>query len=76
MLSEGGRQLCRRAACMSMQCELMEAEAVAGREFDADLFGQITDRLGRCLERIGLRRRARDITPSLSSYLQSKAGQP
>ena len=72
-MSEGQRQLCRRAATMSMQCELMEAEAVAGRVFDVDCFGQLCDRLGRCLQRIGLERKPRDVTPSLHSYLQAKA---
>jgi hypothetical protein len=74
MLSEAQRQLARRAATMSMQCELMEAEAVAGRPFDIYCFGQLSDRLGRCLERIGIERRPKDITPSLGSYLQSRAG--
>ncbi len=73
LLSEGQRQLCRRAATMSMHCELMEAEAVAGRAFDIDCFGQLTDRLGRCLQRLGLERKARDVTPSLQDYLQAKA---
>jgi hypothetical protein len=72
-LSEGQRQLCRRAATMSMSCELMEAEAVAGRAFDVDCFGQLTDRLGRCLQRLGLERKAKDVTPSLQDYLQAKA---
>jgi hypothetical protein len=72
-LSEGQRQLCRRAATMSMQCELMEVEAVAGRAFDVDCFGQLTDRLGRCLQRLGLDRKPRDVTPTLQSYLQAKA---
>jgi hypothetical protein len=60
-LSEGQRQLARRAATMAMQCELMEAEAVAGRDFDIDCFGQLTDRLGRCFQRLGLARRARPV---------------
>jgi hypothetical protein len=60
-LSEGQRQLCRRAATMSMQCELMEAEAVAGRAFDVDCFCQLTDRLGRCLQRLGLERIAKPV---------------
>jgi hypothetical protein len=46
---------------MSMQCELMEAEAVAGRVFDVDCFGQLCDRLGRCLQRLGLKRVPRPV---------------
>ncbi len=47
-LSEGQRQLCRRAATLSFTAECMEVDAVAGNAFDIDLFGQLTDRLGRC----------------------------
>jgi hypothetical protein len=75
-LSEGQRQLCRRAATLSFTAEAMEVDAVAGKPFDIDLFGQLTDRLGRCLQRLGLERKSRDVTPDLKSYLQSKAGQP
>jgi hypothetical protein len=56
---------------MSMQCELMEAEAVAGRLFDVDCFGQLTDRLGRCLQRLGLERAAKpvhDDSQALAEY--------
>jgi hypothetical protein len=44
-----------------MQCELMEAEAVSGRDFDIECFGQLTDRLGRCFQRLGLKRVARPV---------------
>jgi hypothetical protein len=57
ILSEGQRQLCRRAATLSIQAESMEADAIAGKPFDTDLYGQLTDRLGRCLQRLGLERR-------------------
>jgi hypothetical protein len=50
----------------------MEVDAVAGNAFDIDLFGQLTDRLGRCLQRLGLERKSRDVTPSLSAYLAGK----
>ena len=72
-LSEGQRQLCRRAATLSFTAEAMEVDAVAGKPFDIDLFGQLTDRLGRCLQRLGLERKSRDVTPDLKSYLQAKA---
>src|SRR5580704_12554273 len=38
-LSEGQRQLCRRAATLSFTAECMEVDAVAGNAFDIDLFG-------------------------------------
>jgi hypothetical protein len=72
-LSEGQRQLCRRAATLSMTAEGMESHAVMGEPFDVDLYGQLTDRLGRCLQRLGLERRSRDVTPKLSDYLEARA---
>jgi hypothetical protein len=72
-LSEAQLQLCRRAATLSFTAESMEADVVAGKPFDIDLFGQLTDRLGRCLQRLGLERKPRDVTPTLQSYLAAKA---
>jgi len=69
VLSEGQRQLSRRAATISIMCEKLEGEAAAGNEIDLDLYGTLTDRLGRCFHRLGLKRQARDVTPSLSEYL-------
>lgn len=73
-LSEGQRQLIRRAAMLSAESERMEALAARGEaEFDIDLYGMICDRLGRLFGRIGLERKSRDVTPSLQSYLQAKS---
>ncbi|MGB6711653.1 MAG: hypothetical protein WBE85_16235 [Methylocella sp.] len=73
LLSEGQRQLCRRAATLSIMAESMECDAIGNKAFDVDLYGQLTDRLGRCLQRLGLERKSRDVTPTLQSYLQAKA---
>ena len=73
ILSEGQRQLCRHAATLSIMAESMECDAIGNKPFDVDLYGQLTDRLGRCLGRLGLERVSRDVTPSLQSYLQAKA---
>jgi hypothetical protein len=72
-LSEAQRQLARRCALLSVECEKMEARAVAGEPIDLDLFGQLVDRLGRALQRIGLRRVPRDVT-HLGAYIRQKAG--
>ena len=53
--------------------ESMECDAVGNKPFDVDLYGQLTDRLGRCFARLGLERKARDVTPTLQSYLAAKA---
>ncbi len=71
-LSEGQRQLARRAAMMSVEAERMESEAVAGGKLDPDAFGALADRLGRVFNRLGLKRVARDATPDLRTYIASK----
>jgi hypothetical protein len=65
-LSEGQRQLVRRAAMLSAECERQEAMSVRGdAEFDCEAYGIMCDRLGRLFGRIGLARVARvvEMTP-------------
>jgi hypothetical protein len=52
--------------------EAMEADAVRNLAFDGEAYGILTDRLGRCLQRLGLERKPRDVTPDLRSYLAGK----
>jgi hypothetical protein len=66
-LSEGQRQLARRAATISIACEKFEGDAAAGIPIDLELYGRLTDRLGRALERLGLRRQPRDVTPDIEA---------
>jgi hypothetical protein len=74
-LSEAQRQLARRAATICIACEKMEGEAAAGNDIDADLFGQMTDRLGRCFNRLGIKRTSRDGgTLTLDQYLTQRQG--
>jgi hypothetical protein len=78
-LSEGQRQLARRCATLAISCEMMEGDAAAGAPINFEEYGKLTDRLGRALSRLGLRsirRRPRDITPSLSEYLASLPKEP
>jgi hypothetical protein len=72
-LSEGQKQLVRRAAGLAIMSEGVEADLCRNLAFDADQYGQLCDRLGRCLQRLGLERVSRDVTPSLSAYLAGKA---
>jgi hypothetical protein len=68
-LSEGQKQLIRRAAMLSAESERMEALAARGEaEFNIELYGMLCDRLGRLFGRLGLERRARDVdaTPTLA----------
>jgi hypothetical protein len=85
-LSEGQRQLIRRAAMLSAESERLEAFAArderrpdgeinwksdAAFHFDVDRYVVMTNALRRVLETIGLERVARDATPTLQSYLQA-----
>jgi hypothetical protein len=71
MLSEGQRQLTRRAATIAIACEKLEGEAAAGHEIDLTTYGMLVDRMGRCFDRLGLKRQAiKDVTPSLSDIMR------
>ena len=71
-LSEGQRQLVRRAAMISAECERMEAMAARGEsEFNVEQYGALTDQLGRVFQRIGLKRVA-SLVPSLEDYLETR----
>jgi hypothetical protein len=70
LLSEGQKQLIRRCATIAIACERAEAKATAGEDIDVETYGRLTDRLGRAFQRLGLRRQARDVTPSLGDLLR------
>jgi hypothetical protein len=61
LLSEGQRQLARRAATISIACERLEGDAAAGAAIDLETYGKLTDRLGRTFQRLGLKRQPRDV---------------
>jgi hypothetical protein len=62
VLSEGQKQLARRAATLCITCERLEGKAAAGEDIDLAQYGMLTDRLGRTFARLGLKRRPRDVT--------------
>jgi hypothetical protein len=72
-LSEGQRQLARRCATIAIACERMDGEAADGKEINLDTYGALTDRLGRALQRLGLRRVPRDVTRLLEPLDYAKA---
>ena len=55
-LSEAQRQLARRCATIAIECEKMEGKAAAGEDIDLMAYGTLTDRLGRCFQRLGIKR--------------------
>ena len=76
VISEGQMQLVRRAAALSIMAESIEADLARGLDFDVNTYGQVTDRLRRVVETLGLRRQARDVTPSLDRYLAAAHPEP
>jgi hypothetical protein len=55
-LSEAQRQLARRCATIAIECEKMEGVAASGGDIDLIAYGTLTDRLGRCFQRLGIKR--------------------
>ena len=70
--SAAERSIVRRAATLTVELERLEARfATAGEASadDLDLYQRTAGNLRRLLEAVGLQRRARNVTPSLSEYL-------
>ena len=74
-LSEGQRQIARRCAMLAVECEKIEALGVAGGAIDLDTYGQLTDRIGRAFQRLGLKRVPKPVT-SLQEHLARLAQLP
>ncbi|WP_225148789.1 hypothetical protein [Bradyrhizobium sp. NBAIM16] len=74
--SEAEKSLARRASMLTLQLELIEQKwAQDGGEASAKslvLYQRVANSLRRILESIGLKRRARDIAPSLDQYLRQR----
>src|ERR1035437_1044201 len=73
-VSEAERSIARPVATLTVELERMEAVfAVAGEASpeQIDLYQRTANSLRRLLEAVGLHRRARDVTPTLSEYLAS-----
>jgi hypothetical protein len=71
--SAAERSLVRRVSVMEVELEMLEAKfAQAGHanNDDLDLYQRTTGNLRRVLETLGLRRRAKDVTPSLGDILR------
>jgi hypothetical protein len=71
-VSAAERSITRRVAVLSVELEHLEARfATTGcaTAVDLDLYQRTANSLRRLLEAVGLRRRARDVTPSVADYL-------
>jgi hypothetical protein len=77
-ISEAKRSLARRAAILECELERLESGfALAGMATpeSIDLYARVSGTLARLLERVGIKRRPKDVTPSLASYVAAKAAQ-
>ena len=74
--SEAELSIVRRAATLTVELELLElkfAKAGGADTADLDLYQRTANSLRRLLESVGLRRRAKDITPpTIAEYMKSK----
>lgn len=71
-LSENQLSLCRRAATLETELEMLEGQLSLGKGADLDLYNRLSGNLRRILESLGLERKAQDVTPTLQSYLAAK----
>jgi hypothetical protein len=78
-VSHAERAIIRRSATLICELERLERKfALAGEAEvgDLDLYQRAANTVRRLLEAVGLERRARDVTPSLTQYLQQKDTAP
>jgi hypothetical protein len=73
--SESRLQLVRRFAAAAVVAEQMESRLANGEQIDIQEHALLCSTLTRLAQRIGIDRRAKDVTPSLSEYLAENYGQ-
>lgn len=69
--------LVRRCAALTTELELLEtifSNVGRATSDQLDLYARVAGHLRRLLETLGIKRRARDITPSVTDYLRTKHG--
>lgn len=74
-VSEAERSIVRRTSAIEVELERMElqfATANAATPADLDLYQRASNTMRRHLEALGLKRVARDVTPSLNDYIQKR----
>ena len=69
-VSTGEVQLIRRASAISCLCETLEVDMANGQSVDIEKYNSLVNSLNRCLGSIGLRRRPKNITPTLTEYVK------
>jgi hypothetical protein len=71
-LTAGVKQLIQRAAVLAAMIESSEAQWLSGKPIDLNNFLAAIGVQRRVLTTLGLERRSRDITPTLSEYLAQR----
>src|SRR5262245_46450255 len=71
VLSEARLQLVRRFAATAVLAEQLEAALANGEEIDIERHALLCSTLTRLAQRIGIDRRARNVTPTLRDYLDA-----
>ena len=71
-LTAGQKQLIKRCAMISVECERMEKSAMSGGRAQCALaYGVLMGHLTRTLNTLGLKREPIDVTPALHQYLDT-----
>lgn len=74
-MSEAEKALVKRAATLVVELERLESRFASAEkpptERELDLYSRLAGSLRRLLEAVGLQRRARDATPTITSYLKA-----
>jgi hypothetical protein len=73
-LSAAERELAQRAGILGAVLEDSETRWIAGEPFDLALYGSLVNVQRRVLETLGIKRQARDVSPSLEAYTRQLDG--
>jgi hypothetical protein len=68
-VSTAEAQITDKAAFIAMTLETMQITALSGEQIDLQRYGELTDRLRRLFEAVGFSRRQRNVTPTLSKFV-------
>ena len=75
ILGEAEQALVRQAAAMVLQAEKLQGAAVRGEDVDLEQMTRLSNSATRALTKLGIKRAARDSTPTLAEYLASNHGE-
>ena len=71
-LSELEHQVVRRAVGLALRCEQIETQLAEGKPVDIGATATLINVFNRTASLLGLKRRARDVTPHLEDYISQR----